>query len=212
MKKIKLILGLLILNLFVRAQDNISLFDKYLISEKLEDFVSAVNTKDYEIIPLLVSSAAPEVVSSIQEKIEKTKEYAFEYDLSDSFVEVEKEGKRVKVVGKYQKSGINNKLSWISGYFVFEKQGDHWFIVETDFYEESFVGLLLSIFGSLLAMLFLIFLIPIIIFLPTTMLIDCAKNPVKNKALWVFLLHFFNIAAAIPYYFIIRRNRKKVAS
>ncbi len=94
MKKIKLILGLLILNLFVRAQDNISLLDKYLISEKLEDFVSAVNTKDYEMIPLLVSSDAPEVATSIQEKIGKVKEYVFEHDLSDSSVEIEKEGNR----------------------------------------------------------------------------------------------------------------------
>ncbi|MGB8367448.1 MAG: hypothetical protein WCD44_03760, partial [Candidatus Babeliales bacterium] len=69
MKKIKLILSLLILNLFVCAQDTISPLDKHLISQKLKDFISAVNTKDYETIPLLVSSDNPNLITSIQEKI-----------------------------------------------------------------------------------------------------------------------------------------------
>ncbi|MGB8367132.1 MAG: hypothetical protein WCD44_02125, partial [Candidatus Babeliales bacterium] len=117
-------------------------------------------------------------------------------------IEVKKEGKQAKIIGKYQQFGKNNKPSWIPGSFVFEKQGDHWLIVEADFYRNP----LREWFTTLLGIL----LFPIIAFLPITMLIDCAKRPVRNKTLWVFLLHFFNIAAAIPYYFFIKRKREKI--
>ncbi len=200
MKKIALILGLLILNLFAHAQDSISPLDQYLISQKLKDFVSAVNTKNYETISSLVSSDNPNLITSMQKKIKTINEYVFEYDFFDGFIEEENGKKRVKIIGKYQKPGINNKLSWASGYFTFEKQGDNWCIVETDFCTDIGWPFIL----------FTILLIPIVAFLPIAMLIDCAKHPVKNKAFWVFFLHFFNIIAAVPYYFFIRRNRKKI--
>ena len=113
---------------------------------------------------------------------------------------------RIKVKTRYNAEGIGWSIKGLSNYYIFEKSGDSWLLVDTNFHKMS-VGSVLKVIGMIFGTFGLVFLLLFIFWL--WMLIDCATREFEDKVIWIIIIIFLNILGAILYFFIIRRKLKK---
>ncbi|MBI3033865.1 PLDc N-terminal domain-containing protein [Candidatus Woesearchaeota archaeon] len=92
----------------------------------------------------------------------------------------------------------------MSNYYIFEKSGDSWLLIDTDFHQKLGAGYVFKFIGNI----FLIILPFLIIFgaFWLWMLIDCIKRQFEDKMMWILLIIFFSIIGAILYFFMMRKK------
>lgn len=196
---------LLLAGTLVFAQSNIPSDDRESIINNLESLVELINSQDKESISNLISPEDSELQSAVQEGVIGVTEYQLDYRPLDNNIEL-RSPDEVKVSAKFAASGINWSINGLSTYFVFERQGDDWFITETNFHERLGSDYIFDIikkiflYGGPILLLFTIFWL--------WMLIDCIRRDFGDKTLWIILLVFLNILGAILYYFFVKRKNK----
>ncbi len=202
-----ILLSFLCLNASLLAQNVLSHDDRILITNKLKTFVSAINNKDYKEVSSLVALEHPNLTRAILDKMNEINSYELSYEIYEDDISeelFESKPVRIEVLGKYGEESPRSRISGFTTYFIFEKKDGSWVIVDTDF-AKPYPFWLFS-----LRLLFNILLIMAMLLFWLWMLIDCAKNHVDNKTMWILSLIILNVAAAIAYYFVIKRRRKKV--
>jgi hypothetical protein len=111
---------------------------------------------------------------------------------------------QVKIKGRYSAAGPGWNVNGLSNYYIFEKSGDSWLLIDTDFHQKMGAGYVFKFIGKI----FLIILPFIIIFgaFWLWMLIDCIKRQFEDKTMWILLIIFFNFIGAILYFFMMRKK------
>lgn len=167
---------------------------------QLLTFFDAINEGDGATIDAAVKK--PELADAIKKIVDGGIKYHFA--LNKDTIAFDGPHK-VTVDGSFKASKQTGSTSWsIDGFstkYTLEKQGDQWVITDTDFTSKLskhyFWGFLLGIF----------LLLGLVVGFWLWMLVDCIGHPVKYKALWIIFLLFFNVFAAIIYYFAVKRRR-----
>jgi hypothetical protein len=201
MFKNRFLLSFLFLHCFVSAQEAISFDDRSQIVDKLNAFVSIVNQKVSSELPLVIAPDHLELIAQVRDKMNGLKSYALSYQTTGKSFEVLDGGTRVKVAGTYKEKATERKVSGFSTYFIFEKFGGEWFIVETDFAKPFSMGWMLYILIPLFLLMIFMFVFWI------RMIIDCVKYQTESKTTWILILIFLNITGAIIYYLVVKRKR-----
>ena len=140
---------------FLYAQKNVSPVDKQQVIESLEHFVYAANTGNYHAAISHISPYRTDIIEGIQSNVrtkktgrsrsyvifvknEKTEEklnkYYLAHEVLNKNIEMAYDGKRVKVTQALMGEGIFG-MRGPYVYFVFEKCGSMWLIVDTDFHK-----------------------------------------------------------------------------
>ncbi len=170
------------------------------IWQQLLTFFNAINDGNSATIDAMVKK--PELAEAIKKIVDGGINYHFA--LNKDTITFDGPDK-VSVNGSFKASKKSGATSWaldgFSTQYMLEKQGDRWVVTDTDFTsklsKQFFWGFLVGVF-LLLGLVFGFWL---------WMLVDCIRHPVKYKALWILFLIFFNILAAIIYYFAVKRRR-----
>jgi hypothetical protein len=103
-------------------------------------------------------------------------------------------------------------IDGISNYYTFEKTGNSWLLVDTDFHQKLGSGYVLKTVGKIFTVVSAIG-VPIVILLCAFwlwMLIDAIKREFENKVLWIILIILLGFLGAILYFFIVRRKSQKI--
>ncbi len=135
MKIIRFILAGILFQGFVQAQQIISPEDLDQISYTLGNFVEGINKKDYEKMRQAFTKDDAKLISAVQQKAMSLTLYGLALKSGECWQEIEP-GKKVRFNCIYKEESPCTKISGLSTYFVFEKSGDRWFIVDTDFHKE----------------------------------------------------------------------------
>lgn len=177
--------------------------------QRLLAFIDAVNKGDVEKIGEIVQNKA------LAAEIQKVVDGGFIYHFTINKDTIQFDGpNKVTVDGSFKaskeskasKGFAESSSSWnlegFSTYYKLEKQGDQWFITDTDFVSKLsfkfFWGFLLGI----------LLLVGLALGFWLWMLVDCISHEVNHKALWIIFLIFGNVFAAIIYYFAVKRRRR----
>ena len=205
----KIFTTLIAINLFlialpVFAQTPLSLADRQQIIDKLDRLVQAINEGDMQAISSLISPNDQALQSKIEERIQGGIEYRLDYTPFNENIET-LNANQIKVTARFSASGLNWKTSGYSTYFVFEKQNDQWFIVDTDLYSKWGMPETMKIVSVFIVPLLILLSILLFIFW-LLMLIDCVDRKFDDKIIWIVLLIFCSFIGSILYYFIIKRK------
>jgi len=204
----KLFIFLLTLSLFLIgfvafAQADLSPTDKQQIAGNLDSLVHAINTGDIERVILLISPNNPILQAEVRERVRGVMRYQLSYAPIDKNIEMLATG-QAKVKARFAAEGPGWSVSGLSNYFVFEKQNNQWFIIDTDFHKklgtDYVFGILKKVFvfgGPIFLILFAFWL---------WMLIDCIKREFDDKALWIILIIFLSFIGVILYFFFVKRK------
>ncbi len=179
----------------------VSLNDRTQIQSQINQIVNFVNNGNVDSIIKLVSPNAKAGLSSEIDMNLMGKTMQFQQSIS-SYEDIG--NNQVKVKGRFAASGPGWNIDGLSNYFIFEKSGDSWLVVDTDFHQKLGPGYVFT----LIKKIFLIILPFLLIFggFWLWMLIDCAKRQFEDKTMWILLIIFFNIIGAILYFFTIRKK------
>lgn len=193
------ILSLLFLTSIVYAE--VSSTDKTEIQNQITMIANSVNNNDINSIINIVSpNARPDLKNEIENNL-AGKRVQFQQSVS-SYENLE--NNQVKVKGRYSAAGPGWNVNGMSNYYVFEKLGDSWLLVDTDFHKKMGAGYVFKFIGNIFLIIF-----PFIIIFSAFwlwMLIDCAKRQFEDKTMWILLIIFFNFIGAILYYFMMRKK------
>ena len=195
--------SLLIVGTNIFAQANLSLTDRQQITNNLDSLIQAVNVGDGQKISALISPNNQTLQSDIQERIRGGIAYQLDYSPFDKNLEILGLD-QVKVKARFTASGIGWNVSGLSTYFIFEKQNNQWLITDTNFHKKLGADYVFGILKKVLIFGGPVFLLLFIFWL--WMLIDCARRKFDDKALWIILLIFLHLIAAILYFFIVKRK------
>jgi hypothetical protein len=200
-KKSSLFLLLLLPAIVLAAPSSI---DKTLLQARVAEIVTDVNSGNTSsILNMFSPSAAPGLQAEVESSL-AGRAVHLEQDIS-SYTEMS-DG-RVKVKGRFSASGIGWEVNGLSDYFTFEKIGDSWLLVDTDFHRKLSPSYVLDIIGKVLLVL-----IPVLLLLGAFwiwMLVDVIQREFENKVLWIVLIILLGVIGALLYFFIIRRVLKK---
>tara|TARA_Y100000310_G_C20592174_1_gene768645 strand:+ start:103 stop:771 length:669 start_codon:yes stop_codon:yes gene_type:complete len=193
------IFSLLFLASIVYAE--VSSTDKTEIQNQITMIANSVNNNDINsIINIVSSNARPDLKNEIENNL-AGKMVQFQQSVS-SYEDLE--NNQVKVKGRYSATGPGWNVNGMSNYYIFEKSGDSWLLIDTDFHQKMGAGYVFKFIGKI----FLIILPFIIIFgaFWLWMLIDCIKRQFEDKTMWILLIIFFSFIGAILYYFMMRKK------
>lgn len=184
----------------------VSTDDKVEIQNQIGLITNFVNEGDIRQISSLIS---PNSRQGLSEEIESKlvgRTIVFSQSLR-SFEYLE--NNQIKVRGRFSASGVNWEINGFSNQYVFEKVGDEWLLVDTNFHERMDGSFILGFVGKILLFLLPVFLIFAAFWI--WMLIDCAQRTFDDKMVWLLLIIFLGVLGALLYFFIIRRKliRKK---
>ena len=179
----------------------ISPTDKTEIQNQVPLIVNSINNNDINsIINTISPTARPALKSEIEQNL-AGKMIRFQQSIT-SYEDLG--NNRVKVKGRYSAAGPGWHIDGMSNYYIFEKVGDSWMLVDTDFHQKLGVEYVFKF----IIKIFLIILPFIIIFgaFWLWMLIDCARRQFEDKTMWILLILFFNVIGAILYFFTVRKK------
>ena len=179
------IFSLLFLASIVYAE--VSSTDKTEIQNQITMIANSVNNNDINsIINIVSSNARPDLKNEIENNL-AGKMVQFQQSVS-SYEDLE--NNQVKVKGRYSAAGPGWNVNGMSNYYIFEKSGDSWLLIDTDFHQKMGAGYVFKFIGKI----FLIILPFIIIFgaFWLWMLIDCIKRQFEGKTMWILLIIFFS--------------------
>ena len=181
--------------------EEVSSTDKTEIQNQITTIANSVNNNDINsIINIVSSNARPDLKNEIENNL-AGKMVQFQQSVS-SYEDLG--NNQVKVKGRYSAAGPGWNVNGMSNYYIFEKSGDSWLLVDTDFHQKMGAGYIFKFIGKI----FLIILPFIIIFgaFWLWMLIDCIKRQFEDKTMWILLIIFFSFIGAILYYFMMRKK------
>lgn len=193
------IFSLLFLASIVNAE--VSSIDKTEISNQVTLIANSVNNNDISsIVNIISTNARPDLKNEIESNL-AGKMVQFQQSVS-SYEDLE--NNQVKVKGRYSAAGPGWNVNGMSNYYIFEKSGDSWLLVDTDFHQKMSAGYVFKFIGKI----FLIILPFIIVFgaFWLWMLIDCIKRKFEDKTMWILLIIFFSFIGAILYFFMMRKK------
>ena len=193
------IFGLLFLTSIVYAE--VSSTNKKEIQDQIALITNLVNKNDINSIANIVSpNARPDLRNEIESNL-AGKMVQFQQSVS-SYEDLGND--QVKVKCRYSAAGPGWSINGMPNYYIFEKSGDSWLLVDTDFYQKMGADYV----SKFVEKIFLIILPIIIIFSAFWfwMLIDCIKRQFKDKTMWILLIVFFNFIGAILYFFMMRKK------
>lgn len=179
----------------------VSSTDKTEIQNQITTIANSVNNNDINsIINIVSSNARPDLKNEIENNLAGQ---MVQFQQSVSSYEY-LENNQVKVKGRYSAAGPGWNVNGMSNYYIFEKSGDSWLLIDTDFHQKMGAGYVFKLIGKI----FLIILPFIIIFgaFWLWMLIDCIKRQFEDKTMWILLIIFFSFIGAILYYFMMRKK------
>ncbi len=193
------IFSLLFLASVVMAE--VSSTDKTEIQNQITMITNSINNNEISSILNVVSpNARPDLKNEIENNL-AGQMVQFQQSVS-SYEDLG--NNQVKVKGRYSAAGPGWNVNGMSNFYVFEKSGDSWLLVDTDFHQKMGVGYVFKFIGKI----FLIILPFVIIFgaFWLWMLIDCIKRQFKDKTMWILLIIFFSFIGAILYFFMMRKK------
>lgn len=178
------------------------------IRARIAEIEEAVNTSETEKIKDALSPNAPEILKKEIQKNIEGKHIAFQQNI-ESINEIS-QGK-IRVEGTFLAEGGQWNIPGFSDYFVFEKRGKKWYLLESDFAQklDSKIALKMA-FGNIahfLPALLLIFFCAFLFWI--FMIVDILKRPIKNKTIWLLIIIVFNFSGALTYFLTVRRKHKK---
>ena len=179
----------------------VSSTDKTEIQNQITTIANSVNNNNINsIINIVSSNARPDLKNEIKNNLAGQ---MVQFQQSVSSYEY-LENNQVKVKGRYSAAGPGWNVNGMSNYYIFEKSGDSWLLIDTDFHQKMGAGYVFKLIGKI----FLIILPFIIIFgaFWLWMLIDCIKRQFEDKTMWILLIIFFSFIGAILYYFMMRKK------
>jgi len=194
-----IILTTLLFSSFVIAE--VSPSDKTQIQKQITLIAKSINNNEINSIIKLIS---PNARSTLKGEIKNElvgKTIQFQQSIS-SYEELG--NNQIKVKGRYSASGPGWSINGISNFYFFEKSGDSWLLVDTDFHQKMGVRYVFKFVGIILLIILLFLLIFGAFWL--WMLIDCIGRQFEDKIMWILLIIFFNIIGAILYFFMIRKK------
>ncbi len=167
------------------------------VKDKLIAFVDAVNAGNQQALDSIISADCVGLKEKI--KINTKKGFLYLLDIKPLCDRVEFIGQdKVKITGIFSARGSGWEMNNFDTYFIFSKQNNEWFLFDTDFAAK----LSSSYFGNLFLVLLFFWLI--VFFFWIWMLVDCFNRKFNTRGRWFVLLIFFNVFAAIFYFFIIK--------
>ena len=184
-----------------------------LICSRLGQLVQAINHKEIEKAVSIVSPSNYRLRGGIADIIAKRNivyECFISYVLKEDNVYTIADGAfqyiddaTVKIIGLCnleEKIGfINFTKNSFSNYFIFQKNGDEWYLIDTDFCESLDMKMIyLCIFVAMLIFMFWIW-----------MIIDCVQRNFNRRGRWLALILFLNILGALIYFFCIKLKQWK---
>lgn len=199
-KTILLLAGVIFINYSANAE--ITLNDKVEITKTIFDLSETINAADWNYLTVLISpNAGKEFQDGMMSLVGKN--IKFEQSITD-FKEIE--GGRIKVKGRFAAEQLGSSISGLSDYFIMEKVGGEWKIVDADFYKKLSTEYIFK-FVVIIIMIAFITVIPMFAFW-VWMLVDAIQRPIENKVPWIVVLALLQFLAAIIYFFVVYRKRK----
>jgi hypothetical protein len=115
---------------------------------------------------------------------------------------------QIKIDCTISGSGLNWIVENKPAYYIFEKNDNGWYLIESDFYQQlkannSILSYLFQFIISIIISLAIIAILSIFWF---WMLIDCIKKNVEDKAMWITVLILFNFLGSIIYYLVVKKQ------
>jgi preprotein translocase subunit YajC len=199
---LSLLFVLLLCTSFVHAE--VSAADKTSIQSRVTMIANSINNNDIQYILNMVS---PNARSTLKSEIEENiagKMIKFQQSIS-SYEDLG--NNQVKVKGTYVAAGSGWNVNGMSNYYIFERSGNSWKLVDTNFHQKMGAGYVFKSVGKIFAII-----IPLLIILGIFwlwMLIDAIKRQFESKTLWIILIIVLGFLGAILYFFIIRRKLKQ---
>jgi|SRR3989338_2619344 len=182
----------------------VSSTDKSEIQNQITMIANSVNNNDINsILEVISPNAQPTLKSEIEQNL-AGKMVQFQQSVA-SYEDLG--NNQVKVKGRYAATGPGWNVNGMSNYYIFEKSGDSWMLVDTDFHQKMGAGYVFKTVGKIFAIIIPIFIVLGIFWL--WMLIDAIRRQFDNKALWIILIIVLGFLGAILYFFIIRRKLKQ---
>lgn len=194
------ILSILLFSSNVIAE--VSSTDKTHIQNQVTIIANSINNNDVNPISNMLSpNARPGLRNEIENNVVAAGMMQFQQRIS-SYEDLG--NNQVKVNGIYAATGPGWNADGMSNYYIFEKSGDSWLLIDTDFHQKLGAGYVFKFIGNI----FLIILPFLIIFgaFWLWMLIDCIKRQFEDKMMWILLIIFFSIIGAILYFFMMRKK------
>ena len=206
MKK-SLLVFVAFLFVFAPVYAEVSSADEAEINDELVVLVDALNAGEVDSVLSLVSPSAREGLSA--EIRDALSGQSMRYRHSVSSYESVGDG-QVRVNTRFSSSGPGWSINGMSNYFVFERSGGSWFLVDTNFHERMGSGYILRTFGWI----FLIVgpLVLVLFAFWVWMVVDCVKRSFDDKTLWMLIIFLLSYLGAILYYFVKRKQLLKQAS
>lgn len=183
---------------------DVSTSDKTHIQNKISSITASVNTNDVSSILILISPNAKldlrgEIEINLAGKdIQFRQSVTYYEDLGNN---------QVKVKTRFAASGSGWNVNELSNYYIFEKSGNSWLLVDTNFHQKLGPEYVLKIVGIALVILVPISLAIFAFWL--WMLVDATTRKFDNKTIWIILILLLNIFGALLYFFIIKERFKK---
>lgn len=184
----------------------VSIPERTQIKEQVNQIISYVNEGNFDAISEILS---PNCRTGLKDEIElqlAEKNIKYEEVLIGSYKDIG--NNQIKARGSYEIKGPNWKGSGSLMYFTFEKAGDKFLLVDTNFHQIIFPSYIFKKIGFVFLLIVPIFLLISIFWV--WMLIDCAKRNYtgpNDKVIWILIIIFTGIVGAIIYYFIVKRKK-----
>jgi NADH:ubiquinone oxidoreductase subunit 6 (subunit J) len=200
MKKIIIFLGAVLISFSANAE--ITLNDKVEITKVVFDLSETINAADWNYLTVLISpNASKEFQDGMISLVGKN--IKFEQNITD-FEELG-DGK-IKAKGRFAAEQVGTSISGLSDYFILEKVGGEWKIVDADFYKKLSTEYVFKFVIVIMIAVF-VMVIPMLAFW-VWMLVDAIQRPIENKIPWIVILALLQFLAAIIYFFVVYRKRK----
>jgi hypothetical protein len=186
------------------VQGDISPSDKTQIQNQINVIVNSINTNNISGILTIIS---PNARAGLKEEIQTNLEGRAMF-FQESITSYEDLGNnRVKVNGVYAAAGPGWRIQGMSNYFIFEKSGDTWLLVDTDFHKKLGPEYVFEVLKKIAIIAVPIFIITGSFWL--WMLIDAINREFENKIFWIIIIIVFTFIGAVLYFFIVRRKLKR---
>ncbi|MCX8178253.1 MAG: PLD nuclease N-terminal domain-containing protein [Candidatus Aenigmarchaeota archaeon] len=194
----------IILIIFPLVLAQVSYSDKIEIQNQIITIKNSINNNDLDSIFSIISpNARPELRAEIENNIAGQ---TIKFDQSVSSYE-DLGNNQVKVNGVYSAEGAGWNVNGMPNYFIFEKIGDSWLLVDTDFHQKLGSEYVFEFVGKIILIVFIVLLVLGAFWL--WMLIDAINRQFENKTVWIIVIVLTGFLGAILYFFIVRRKLKK---
>lgn len=198
MKKLllSLISGLLLLlplTVFASSADEDAVF------KQVSTFTEGINLSDVELIH---STLSPNMSEESKNEITELTSQGIFYIQNISEFETLENGS-IQASGRFSAEGVGWSISGFKSHFTYENIDGEWLLVQTDIVSKMSTDGIFTVLITVMAVFIPVMFLGFGFWL--WMLIDAIQRPIENKTMWVLLLIFFQVFAAVIYFFAVRR-------